>query len=302
MSDYLPDLIGALGTSFKRLVRKIVLPNNAKSGQSRIEVGADTPSELVSFGILNALLFYITDKNTGVEVGYFFIGMTNSIDAGASQRALVFGNVTYPTPGNPSSPTAADVKTNFQQDQFTQNPDTIFKDHNVVLNPGISLLIDGPGNVQVAEPVATDGILTGFVTGDTVIRVQIRADGRIDWGPGGNAGLDVDLYRFVVNTVAVLKTDNDFWILEHKVARSESGNVSFTFTSQTSQTFVVTFGTPFPSAPNMVDTDINSGSGSTAGWNSRAFNITATGFTLFVFGSVSTWTNVQVLWMASFLQ
>lgn len=207
MSDYLPDLIGALGTTFKRLVRKIVLPNNAKTGQARIEVGADTPPELVAYGILNALLFYITDKNSGIEVGYFFIGMTNSIDGGAAQMANVYGNVTYPTPGDPTSPTAANVKTNFQQDLFTQNPDTIFKDHNVIINPGISILFAGPGNVQVAEPVATNGILTGFVTGDTVIRVQMRADGRIDWGPGGNANLDTDLYRAAAG---ILKTDNNF--------------------------------------------------------------------------------------------
>jgi hypothetical protein len=47
-----------------------------------------------------------------------------------------------------------------------------------------------------------------------------------------------------------------------------------------------------------VSTNINNATASTAGWQSRAFGVTTSGFTLFVFGASSTWTNIDVQWQA----
>lgn len=132
-----PPVRGGLGSAFRRLVNRIVMPSNAQSGQQRMEWnGGTTPPELQAYGITNAILGYIVDPpggpNPGVEVGYFFMGITNHIDSPAPGfRAMVFGNVTYPTPGVPSSATVLDVKTNFQQDAWAQGQSTIFKDHKV---------------------------------------------------------------------------------------------------------------------------------------------------------------------------
>lgn len=79
--------------------------------------------------------------------------------------------------------------------------------------------------------------------------------------------------------------------------RSLSGRESITFTTQTTFTQVVTFARPFTSTPR-VFTNITSGSGTTSGWGSRAIAISTTQFTLFVFGSSTSWTNIGVDWLA----
>lgn len=48
---------------FRNPVNKITLPDGARTGEHRFVIGADTPPELRSFGIDEALLAYITDIN-----------------------------------------------------------------------------------------------------------------------------------------------------------------------------------------------------------------------------------------------
>lgn len=103
------------------------------TGTSRMVIGADTPVELKQYGIDTAIISYITDVVSGLEVGYFFIGTSNRFDGGGNNRVQAFGNVVYPTPGVPSSATMSSVKTNFQQDMFAPFPQTIFKDQTVEL-------------------------------------------------------------------------------------------------------------------------------------------------------------------------
>lgn len=80
---------------------------------------------------------------------------------------------------------------------------------------------------------------------------------------------------------------------------AQHGNTNFNFTAQTSQTLAETFSPAFPvGVTPKVFTNINNGSGAVQGWFSRAFNITNTGFTLWVTGPSATWTNVNVQWMA----
>lgn len=103
------------------------------TGTSRIVIGADVPPELRTYGIDTAIISYLNDKTTNIEAGYFFIGSSNRFDGGASDnRVLAFGNVVYPTLGDPLSATQNDVKTNFQQNMNSPYPQTIFKDQEVV--------------------------------------------------------------------------------------------------------------------------------------------------------------------------
>lgn len=86
----------------------------------------------------------------------------------------------------------------------------------------------------------------------------------------------------------------------HGTLRGEVGSELVSFTTLTQSTVAVTFDRPFDSIP-AVTTNINSGSGSTANWSSRAFGISTTGFTLFVYGSgaTSTWASIEVQWVAT---
>jgi hypothetical protein len=79
----------------------------------------------------------------------------------------------------------------------------------------------------------------------------------------------------------------------------QAQEVVLSFGPATSFTTPIVFPVAFTLAPN-VHTNINNATGSTAGWQSRAFGTTNTGFTLFVFttGAASTWTNVAVQWSA----
>lgn len=80
-----------------------------------------------------------------------------------------------------------------------------------------------------------------------------------------------------------------------------AGSVSVSFTSLTTFTQVVTFPEAFATVPAVI-TNINSGNGAAAHWDSRAINITNTGFTLFVYappsGTAQTWSNIPVQWIA----
>lgn len=85
----------------------------------------------------------------------------------------------------------------------------------------------------------------------------------------------------------------------HGIHTGETGSVVLTFVTQTSVTQAVVFDRPFQDTP-IVLTNINSGSGPTTNWISRAFNITVNGFTLWVStaGAATSWTSVAVQWAA----
>ncbi len=84
-------------------------------------------------------------------------------------------------------------------------------------------------------------------------------------------------------------------------SRTESVSSSGAVTSFTT---AISFDTAYPSGvvPS-VSTNIETGSGTFARWNSRAISVTNTGFTLFVFRGdaadpAATWTNQPVQWIA----
>lgn len=203
---------------FKNPPRQITLPDGATTGQVRWVLGADTPPELQAYGIDNALIAYVTHiLAPTVEVGYFFIGVSNKMDLGADDMALVFGNVTYPTPGDPSSPTMANVKTNFQQDLWSQFQNTIFKDHAVTLFPGVRL--DAKDGNASFECYGT------LVSGDSQHRLMIFRDGKHEFGPG-NAVRDVDIQRTGVGeltTTGVYRRDDCHSLISSAVSSGAIG-------------------------------------------------------------------------------
>lgn len=117
--------------AFSNPADSIVLPAGATTGTPRFEIGGSTPPELVAFGIDVAIRSYVVNKNTLLEVGYFWIGLSNRFDGFGDNIVQAYGNVVYPVPGNPLSPTASNVYTNFQQNLHSPYPQTIFKDQDI---------------------------------------------------------------------------------------------------------------------------------------------------------------------------
>jgi hypothetical protein len=98
------------------------------TGSMRMTMGVDTPPELMFFGVEVAWLLFVTDKDDGVELGYFFIGISNKLDGSGDEKVCLFGHCTYPTPGDPASPAPANVRTHHQMNLAGS---TVFKDHLV---------------------------------------------------------------------------------------------------------------------------------------------------------------------------
>lgn len=83
-----------------------------------------------------------------------------------------------------------------------------------------------------------------------------------------------------------------------KMHGAQIGTESISFSSVASFTATVSFPVAFINLP-VVTTNINSGSGSTSQWHSRAINITNSSFQIFVFATSSgTWSNIPVQWSA----
>jgi hypothetical protein len=148
--------------------------------------------------------------------------------------------------------------------------------------PGITLT-GGPGGVSPILAVQVDAALStlsGQIDGLTDDITAINGD---------ISDLELDIASGQTNI-----TNLTNW--------TRTGSVNVSFTSLSSTTALVSFGFTFPSPPN-VTTNIASAAGETARWGSRAFNVTTTGYTLFVFqnqATTSTWTGIPVSWTATY--
>lgn len=83
--------------------------------------------------------------------------------------------------------------------------------------------------------------------------------------------------------------------------RGETGNFLLTFGGLTQTTVAVTFAKDYNGQVPRVFCNIDSGAGPTARWVPRAINLTATGFTFFVFAAdivAANWTNIPLSWVA----
>lgn len=150
-------------------------------------------------------------------------------------------------------------------------------------------------------------IVKGTYPPDTGLRIgvaQVSSTGEVTVTVSGktvSCGY-IDPRGFITNEpVALLRGESSWLALGRSLSQpmaAEGGQESISFTTQTSFTQAVTFDRVFPSTPH-VFTNITSGAGSTAGWGSRAITVTQSGFTIFVFGTVSTWAGVPVDWFAT---
>lgn len=122
-------------------------------------------------------------NNTSVQItGAYVHGATTAVTQSGNTSFLLDGATVYAT-----GTTAAPVRT----------PQNIFVD--VAGDTMTGLLANTTG-------AAVNVIYSGKVTGDTQDRVQVRGDGRINWGPG-NAATDTDLFR---SSTGSLMTDGFF--------------------------------------------------------------------------------------------
>lgn len=141
-----------------------------------------------------------------------------------------------------------------------------------------------PTLVQIQDTVYTDvGVLDSYapIIGDTVSVV-------------GQSSVSADGSSWLVLGKTMPSAD--------AVAgpRLQAGELLVNFTTLTFTIIVVPFAQTFSSAPVVV-TNIASAAGVTSSWLSRAFSITTTQFTLFLFandGVARTWVNQPVQWMA----
>lgn len=111
--------------------------------------------------------------------------------------------------------------------------------------------------------------------------------------------VDVNTSNTTANTAAIAANSADITNLENWTRR---GSLTMSFTTLTASTAVVNFGFTFPGLPAVV-TNIDSGAGATSRWESRAFNISTTGFTMFVYQSqalTGTWVDIPLSWIAHY--
>lgn len=111
--------------------------------------------------------------------------------------------------------------------------------------------------------------------------------------------VNVNTANVATNTAAIAANGTSITNLQNWTRR---GTVLMNFTTLSSATSIVNFGFTFPGIPTIV-TNIDSGSGTTSRWESRAISATTTGFTMFVYQSqatTGTWVDIPVSWVAHY--
>lgn len=156
---------------------------------------------------------------------------------------------------------------------------------------------------EYESPSSLPGItLTGGPSGASpILAVQVDAalntvSGRIDDVESDIVAINSDISDLEIDIAAgqASITNLTNW--------TRTGVVSMSFTAQASSTASVSFGFSFPSVPRIA-TNIESAAGETARWGSRAYNVTTTGFTMFVFqnqATTNTWVSIPVTWVATY--
>jgi hypothetical protein len=115
-------------------------------------------------------------------------------------------------------------------------------------------------------------------------------------------GAPASFYPIIGAPVSIMRQDGSWYVMGNNVGpgslapQPQAGSENITVAAASSGSVIVTFDIPFTSVPS-VATNINSGSGATSGWGSRAINITPTAFQLFISGSSSSFT-AAVQWQA----
>jgi hypothetical protein len=111
--------------------------------------------------------------------------------------------------------------------------------------------------------------------------------------------VDVNTANIATNTAGISANGTAITNLQNWTRR---GTILINFTTVNTATAAVVFGFTFPAVPTIV-TNIDSGAGATARWESRAISATTTGFTMFVYQSqanTGTWVDIPVSWIAHY--
>lgn len=149
---------------------------------------------------------------------------------------------------------------------------------------------------EYESPSSLPGItLTGGPGGSSPI-LAVQVDTQLS---SVQAQVDINTADIVTNTTNIASGSTAITNLQNWTRR---GTLNISFVSVNSSTAVVNFGFTFPGIPTVM-TNIDSGAGSTARWESRAISITTTGFTMFVYQSQATngsWTDIPVSWIAHY--
>lgn len=149
-------------------------------------------------------------------------------------------------------------------------------------------------NFEYESPTSLPGTtLTGGPGGGSPI-LAIQVDTALS---SVETKTDVNTANTATNTAAIAANSTAITNLQNWERR---GTVLVTFVTLNASTVVVNFGFTFPGVPT-ITTNIDSGVGATARWESRAITATTTGFTLFVYQSQATngsWTDIPVSWVA----
>jgi hypothetical protein len=141
-----------------------------------------------------------------------------------------------------------------------------------------------PGTTLTGGPGGGSPILAVQVD-STIAAIETRVDNNTD--------------SIALNTAAISANGTSITDLQNWTRR---GTVLISFTTLNASTAVVNFGFTFPTVPTIV-TNIDSGAGATARWESRAITATTTGFTMFVYQSqanTGTWVDIPVSYIATY--
>lgn len=147
----------------------------------------------------------------------------------------------------------------------------------------MSVSVDVLGGTVAAVPMLAYVGAADFAVGDTVLLLGTTLDG--------------------ISTFLILGPARRAPVVQpHSGLRGEAGLVRVSFTTLATFTVAVSFTVPFTSPPIVLtNIDSLSGVGETNNWVSRPYNITTTGFTLWVEAAddaTDTWTSVPVNWVA----
>lgn len=157
---------------------------------------------------------------------------------------------------------------------------------------------------RVYRSTAAGDAFQARVTGDTVSRLNVDADGTMSWGPGGAGAQDTNLYRSAADT---LKTDDSFTFggtlseatggLVYKPY--QVGTTNFNLVAVSSLDVVVNFPTTFASTPRVTATLRGLPSNSSA-LIVRTSAVTTSSMTVRVndVGGVSRTLSIDVDWIA----